>query len=107
VWAVNGVVAAGHHPDPLLELRLGGSYRLRFENDTAFPHPIHLHGHAFQLLSQGGKPAPRQPWLDTVLLGPREDAEVAFVADNPGKWMLHCHIPEHQDAGMMAVVEVG
>jgi len=38
---------------------------------------------------------------------PRSSASVALVADNPGKWMLHCHIPEHQEAGMMAVVSVG
>ena len=42
----------------------------------------------------------------TVLLPPRARAEVAFVADNPGNWMLHCHVLEHQASGMMAVVRV-
>jgi FtsP/CotA-like multicopper oxidase with cupredoxin domain len=43
---------------------------------------------------------------DTVLMAPRERVEVAFVADNPGDWMLHCHIQEHQASGMMGVVRV-
>jgi FtsP/CotA-like multicopper oxidase with cupredoxin domain len=49
---------------------------------------------------------PDRPWLDTVLLAPDEEAEIAFVADNPGNWMIHCHILEHQAAGMMAVLRV-
>jgi FtsP/CotA-like multicopper oxidase with cupredoxin domain len=50
---------------------------------------------------------PRTTWRDTLLMGPRTRASVAVLADNPGRWMLHCHIPEHQEAGMMAVVDVG
>jgi FtsP/CotA-like multicopper oxidase with cupredoxin domain len=45
-------------------------------------------------------------WSDTVLLDPRTRAEIAFVADNPGDWMLHCHVLEHQASGMMALVRV-
>jgi FtsP/CotA-like multicopper oxidase with cupredoxin domain len=45
-------------------------------------------------------------WGDTVLLDPDSRAEIAFVADNPGDWMLHCHVLEHQATGMMAVVRV-
>jgi FtsP/CotA-like multicopper oxidase with cupredoxin domain len=45
-------------------------------------------------------------WADTVLLGPKDQVEVAFVADNPGDWMLHCHIIEHQETGMMGYVRV-
>ena len=43
---------------------------------------------------------------DTVLLQPKERVEVAFVADNPGDWMLHCHIIEHQETGMMGYIRV-
>ena len=43
---------------------------------------------------------------DTVLLQPKERIEVAFVADNPGGWMLHCHIIEHQETGMMGYIRV-
>ncbi len=53
------------------------------------------------------KPTRHREWQDTVLMGPRERAEIAFVADNPGDWMFHCHILEHQAGGMMGVIRVG
>ncbi|MDH3412511.1 MAG: multicopper oxidase family protein [Gammaproteobacteria bacterium] len=106
VWAVNGVVASRHDEPPIIEMRLGHSYIIDFVNDTAFPHPVHLHGHPMKMLMNADK-TPAQPvWRDTLLMAPRTRATVAMVADNPGKWMLHCHIPEHQEAGMMTVVSV-
>ncbi|MEX0752836.1 MAG: multicopper oxidase domain-containing protein [Xanthobacteraceae bacterium] len=51
-------------------------------------------------------PAPYREWLDTVLLDPRARAEIAFVADNPGDWMFHCHILEHQAGGMLGTIRV-
>jgi len=105
-WSVNGVVASDHVHEPVLVLERGRSYRLMLVNDTRWHHPMHLHGHAFRVLSRNGRPTEHREWQDTVLLGPDERAEVAFVADNPGDWMLHCHILEHQDGGMMAVVRV-
>jgi len=56
---------------------------------------------AFRALSE-----PQQPWRDTALVAPGARAEFAFVADNPGDWMIHCHILEHQEAGMMAVMRI-
>ncbi len=105
-WAVNGVVAAGHSHEPVLVLRRGQSYLLALINDTQWHHPIHLHGHSFRVLSRNGRPTRHQEWQDTVLMGPQERVEIALVADNPGDWMLHCHILEHQGGGMMAVVRV-
>jgi FtsP/CotA-like multicopper oxidase with cupredoxin domain len=90
----------------MLRLRLGRAYVLRMRNDTAWHHPIHLHGHAFRVLRRNGQPTRHREWQDTVLMSPREEVEVAFVADNPGRWMFHCHILEHQEGGMMGVVEV-
>ena len=107
VWAINGVVASRHDESPLLNLDFGRSYIIDFVNDTAFPHPIHLHGHPFKILAVNGSLSPRTIWRDTLLIEPRSRGSVALVADNPGRWMLHCHIPEHQEAGMMAVVAVG
>jgi len=109
-WTVNGQPMADdhdhrHHP-PLLALALRKSYVLELVNDTAWHHPIHLHGHAFRVLTHNGKPVEREQWSDTVLLDPKSRAEIAFVADNPGGWMLHCHVLEHQASGMMAVVHV-
>ena len=100
-WTVNGAPISddGHRHAPLLTLRLGRSYVFELVNDTAWHHPIHLHGHVFRVLG-------KDHWSDTVLLDPRTRAEIAFVADNPGDWMLHCHILEHQASGMMALVRV-
>lgn len=106
VWAVNGIAAKGHMLKPLLTLDRDRSYVLELVNDTAWHHPMHLHGHAFRVISRNGTPTQHREWLDTVLLDPRERAEIAFVADNPGDWMFHCHILEHQTGGMMAVVRV-
>jgi FtsP/CotA-like multicopper oxidase with cupredoxin domain len=106
VWAMNGVAAHGHVMDPLFNFQLGRTQLVSIRNDTAFPHPMHLHGHSFRLLARNGKPVPATPWLDTVLLLPEERVEVAFVADNPGDWLFHCHVLEHMQAGMSAVVRV-
>jgi FtsP/CotA-like multicopper oxidase with cupredoxin domain len=107
-WTVNGkpMPDNGHAHEPILKLGLGRSYVLELVNDTQWHHPIHLHGHVFRVITRDGKPTRRREWLDTVLLDPRTRAEIAFVADNPGSWMLHCHILEHQASGMMAVVRV-
>jgi FtsP/CotA-like multicopper oxidase with cupredoxin domain len=106
VWAINGVVASRHDEPPVLRLDYGRSYIIDFVNDTAFAHPIHLHGHPFKILAVNGNLPSRVVWRDTLLLEPRSRGSVALVADNPGRWMLHCHIPEHQEAGMMTVVDV-
>ena len=106
MWAINGIVASGNDDPPLLNLEFGRSYLLEFVNDTAFPHPIHLHGHPFQVLTLGARTLREPVWRDTLLMAANSKATVALVADNPGKWMLHCHIPEHLAAGMMAVVSV-
>jgi FtsP/CotA-like multicopper oxidase with cupredoxin domain len=108
VWSINGVFAAGgeHAHAPLLTLERNRSYVLDMLNDTAWWHPIHLHGHVFRVLSRNGRPTARREWLDTVLMAPGERVEIAFVADNPGDWMFHCHILEHQQAGMMGSIRV-
>ncbi|PWG62577.1 multicopper oxidase family protein [Spiribacter halobius] len=106
MWGINGVAAGGHHLPPALTLARGAHVRLRLRNNTAWPHPMHLHGHAFRVLTRNDAPVPDRPWQDTVLLDRRETAEVAFVADNPGDWMFHCHILEHQAAGMMTLLRV-
>jgi len=105
-WAINGVSQSEHVHDPLLRLRRGSSHVLKLVNDTAWHHPIHLHGHSFRVLTRNGKPTRHREWLDTVLVAPRETTEIAFVADNPGDWMFHCHILEHQAAGMMSSIRV-
>jgi FtsP/CotA-like multicopper oxidase with cupredoxin domain len=108
-WTVNGrsMPDDGHeHAAPVLTLAHGRPFVFELANDTQWHHPIHLHGHVFRVLTREGRPTRHREWRDTVLLPPRSRAEIAFVADNPGNWMLHCHVLEHQHAGMMAVVRV-
>jgi FtsP/CotA-like multicopper oxidase with cupredoxin domain len=109
MWAINGMAVrhdAMRDMKPVLSLRRGKSYVLAIDNQTAWPHPIHLHGHSFRLISRNGKPTKYREWRDTFLMAPRERAEIAFVADNPGDWMFHCHILDHQEGGMMTVIRV-
>lgn len=108
-WALNGrpwpPAAAGHLPPPLARFERGRTYRMEIANRTSRAHPIHLHGHSFEVQSSSaGKILPHV--ADTVLVLPNERVTVAFVADNPGDWMLHCHIVEHQETGMMGYVRV-
>jgi FtsP/CotA-like multicopper oxidase with cupredoxin domain len=106
MWFINGVAAEGHVIAPLLTLEQNRSYIFTMTNVTAWHHPIHLHGHSFRVISRNGSKTPYFEWQDTVLMGPRERIEIAFVADNPGDWMFHCHILEHMAAGMMGVIRV-
>jgi len=106
IWFINGVAATGHIMDPMLTLARDRSHVIAMTNATAWHHPIHLHGHSFRVLSRNGTPTKHREWQDTVLMAPRERVEIAFVADNPGDWMFHCHILEHQAAGMMGVIRV-
>jgi FtsP/CotA-like multicopper oxidase with cupredoxin domain len=106
MWFINGVAAEGHVLDPMLTLSRGRSYVLAMTNVTAWHHPMHLHGHSFRVISRNGKPTRHREWQDTVLMAPKEKVEIALVADNPGDWMFHCHILEHQSAGMMGVIRV-
>ena len=103
-WAMNGV--AGIPKLPLFSAKRGQSVRLTMINDTRWPHAMHLHGHHFRVLTRDGKPEPMTPWRDTVTLDPAQRAEIALLADNPGKWLLHCHMVEHMAAGMMTWFEV-
>lgn len=105
-WAINGVSQSEHIHEPLLVLQRNSSHILRMVNNTAWHHPIHLHGHSFRVISRNSQPTRHREWLDTVLVAPRETTEIAFVADNPGDWMFHCHILEHQAAGMMSSIRV-
>ena len=109
MWAINGVAMPGDdmgHMKPVLTLTRGKSYILAIDNQTAWYHPIHLHGHSFRVITRNGRRTKYQEWRDTVLIPPRERAEAAFVADNPGDWMFHCHILDHQEGGMMSIIRV-
>jgi FtsP/CotA-like multicopper oxidase with cupredoxin domain len=107
-WAINKVPWPGDTPDPtapLAELRLGRTYVIDMHNATQRAHPIHLHGMSFTVLSSSTRTV--QPLVsDTYLIQPDERVELGLVADNPGDWLLHCHIIEHQKTGMTSYLHV-
>jgi FtsP/CotA-like multicopper oxidase with cupredoxin domain len=102
-WTLNGE-AFPARPAPL---PLGKFSRLRFVNHSARLHPMHLHGQFFRLLARNGKRVEEGHWRDTVLVHAEETVDVGLVALDPGTWMMHCHVLEHAEAGMMALVQVG
>lgn len=105
IWALAGISSTGHDGPPMFSVPRGRTVMLTLPNRTAFPHAMHIHGHHFRQLERGSD-RPRPYWLDTVIVDPERTERVAFVADNPGKWMLHCHMLEHQETGMAAWFEV-
>lgn len=97
-WAINGKVFP-HVPTFVVEE--GDLVKTTVVNRTFADHPMHLHGHHIQVLSRNGKPIAGSPLiLDTLLVRPGETYEYAFVADNPGMWMDHCHNLDHAARGM-------
>lgn len=91
---------------PLFRLRQGEHVVLKMINETEFEHPMHLHGHFFRVLRVNDRPNKLREWRDTVMVAPRGSVDIAFVADNPGEWMFHCHILEHAAGGMMGTIAV-
>ena len=86
-------------------MKLGRTYLLNLQNVTPHAHPIHLHGMNFKVVSSStGTVAPLIS--DTYLILPDERVQLALVADNPGDWVFHCHIIEHQKTGMTGYLRV-
>lgn len=106
LWAMNDVIGNKLDMPPLIDTQKGKSIRLTLLNETAFPHPMHLHGHHMKLLSIDGETLQNPRWVDSPLLMPRQTMELAFVADNPGDWLFHCHILEHHAAGLGSLVRI-
>jgi multicopper oxidase len=94
VWTINGEVYSRTDP---LHVRQGQRPTMTFDNPTMMYHPMHLHGHTFQVLKADGTPGARK---DTVIVLPKQKINAVLVADNPGLWMLHCHNTYHAYAGM-------
>ncbi len=94
-WTINGRPFEDTEP---LQVERGQRVRLTFANRTMMWHPMHLHGHTFQVVGKDGQAGPRK---DTVIVTPMQTVAVDLVADNPGRWMVHCHNAYHQEAGMM------
>jgi FtsP/CotA-like multicopper oxidase with cupredoxin domain len=97
IWSINNV--AWNKDVAPLPLARGERVELVIVNRTPMPHPMHLHGHEFQVVEIDGMRFPGAV-RDTVLVPPRRRVVVAFDANNPGFWAFHCHLLYHLDAGM-------
>ena len=100
---MNGKVGPAITP---LIVRLGDRVRIRLINLGMDHHPIHLHGHTFHVTGTEGGRIPKSAWYpgNTVLVGVAQARDIEFVANNPGSWMLHCHLPHHMMNQMSSMV---
>jgi FtsP/CotA-like multicopper oxidase with cupredoxin domain len=99
-WAINGV--AGPGGEAIGTFVKGETVVLDFDNATNFDQPLHIHGHVWQVIEQGGVLQEGQPWRDTTLVPRMQKQKVAFVADNPGVWVLQSLVAERVDSGLIA-----
>ena len=99
-WTVNGHL----FPDtPMYMVAEGDVVVFEITNDSDDTHPMHLHGHHAVVLSRDGTAATGSPWwVDSLEVGVGESFEIAFVADNPGLWMDHCHNLPHAVQGLVS-----
>jgi len=110
-WTINGKSYPESRAEPLKSSR---RYRLRFINKSMDDHPLHLHRHSFELRSLGAPLAPARMTAhrsirgiikDVVLIDSQTQAEVEFIADNPGATLFHCHQQNHMDLGFMMLFD--
>jgi FtsP/CotA-like multicopper oxidase with cupredoxin domain len=98
-WTVNGHMWPNV---PMFVVSEGDVVRMRIENHSGDVHPMHLHGHHAVVLARDGSPATGSPWwFDSLNVRDGQSFEVAFVADNPGVWMDHCHNLKHAQQGLV------
>lgn len=105
-WTINGVAypMSSEMVPASFHLKEGKRYRIRMRNASDDIHPIHLHRHSFELISIAGKPT-AGILKDVMMLGGYQEAEVDFVADNPGLTLFHCHQQLHMDFGFMTLFD--
>lgn len=107
-WTIDGVAFMSHeHAMPAAATLVRDQFsRLHFVNASPRIHPIHTHGMFFRLLARNGTPVDEPFFRDTVLIHPREEIDIGVVPTDLGSWMMHCHILEHAEAGMMTTIDV-
>lgn len=102
---INGKMMDMHRVDE--RGRLGATEIWQVENVVGMDHPFHLHGFQFQVLDRNGVPEPFRAWKDMINVRKHETARfIVRFDDYPGRWMYHCHILDHEDHGMMGILEV-
>jgi FtsP/CotA-like multicopper oxidase with cupredoxin domain len=101
VWTING--QSWPEVTPII-VKNGERVEMTFKNVTSMTHPMHLHGHVFQITAINEN-AIDGAMRDTVLVPPNSSLTIQFDANNPGIWPLHCHLLYHLEAGMLTVVK--
>jgi len=101
-WTLNGKAFSMDTMTPMFTIHQGKHYRLKLRNASDDIHPLHLHRHSFELTRIGGRPT-SGVIKDVVMLGGFQEAEMDFVANNPGDTLFHCHQQLHMDFGFMAL----
>jgi FtsP/CotA-like multicopper oxidase with cupredoxin domain len=100
IWTIND--QAWPEVTPIL-VKEGKRIEITFKNTSMMSHPMHLHGHVFQVTAINDTPF-QGALRDTILVLPNSSVTIQFDADNPGTWPLHCHFLYHAEAGMFSVV---
>lgn len=100
-WTINNQIWPQIKP---LQVIKNKRVEMVFNNKTSMAHPMHLHGHVFEVTEIDGKPIKNGALRDTVLVLPKSTVKVQFDTNNPGNWMMHCHMLYHQESGMMTIV---
>lgn len=109
-FTINGVpgVVNGMHEHVLLHtFEPNVPVKMVIQSNVSPAHPFHIHGQFFQILERNGKPVFEPGLRDTVHVRGAETATILSYFENPGLWMVHCHISEHSELGMMADIQVG
>lgn len=104
-WIIRDKKTGKENEDIKMTAKVGDKIKIRIENskDSVHPmqHPIHLHGQRFLVLSEDGVKNTNLVWKETALIGAGKTVEILVDVTNPGEWMMHCHIAEHLESGMM------
>ena len=100
-WALNGVV--GMTDTPFETISIGETVLMTLINETRFPHVIHLHGMHFRIVTNDLNLG---EYHDSILVPVGETKQIAFLANNPGKWLVHCHMLAHSNSGMMTWINI-
>ncbi|MDD9954184.1 MAG: multicopper oxidase family protein [Candidatus Woesearchaeota archaeon] len=109
-WVIRDTATGKENMDIMIDTKLGDIIKMRFTNkeNSMHPmqHPIHLHGQRFLVIEKDGERNENMVWKDTTLIPAGSTYDLLVDITNPGMWMMHCHIAEHLDAGMMAMMNV-
>ncbi len=109
-WAIRDRASGREGMDIPLQAAVGQVKMIRIVNEPdgehPMQHPIHLHGQRFLVAARDGVAETNAAWKDTVLVPAGSTVDLLVAFETPGTWLLHCHIPEHMEAGMMAAFQV-